>query len=519
MSAADLDADKMATGRVEDALLCSAARHPSKTAVRCGAGTLDFAGLVDLSANFARLLCEQGLEVGDRVALFQDKTIESVVALYGTWMAGGIAVPVHIGLRRPQLLHVLETASCRLLVTDRRGRKTLRSDDLPGVGRIHLALDEIPRTSEPMLPTCTGADTPAAILFTSGSTGRPKGILLSHSNLQSGAEIVSEYLGLVSDDTILSVLPFAFDYGLNQLLSSVHVGGTCVLQRSMLPSDLCRSLQENEISVLAGVPPFWIQLMNELSPFADMEFPALRVLTNSGGVFPVEVLARYREKLPQASIFLMYGFSEAFRSTYLAPQELDRRPESMGRAIPRCEVFVVDESGQECDPGVAGELVHRGPTVALGYWNDPEATARVFRPDPLDAGRPDRVAYSGDLVRRDDDGFLYFAGRRDSMLKSMGFRISPEDVEEQLLTFGQLSEVVVTGQPDSVAGARIIAHVVPSQVDGFAIEDLIEACRRNMPGYMVPSEIHVHDVLPRTPSGKFDRKSLTAYRASQDSRA
>lgn len=510
MSVVELGVEKTPRGRVESVLHCTAQRSPAKTAIRCGERAIDFAELAERSLSFARFLCDRGLEAGDRVALFQDKTVEAVVALYGTWMAGGIAVPVHIGLRRTQLLHLLETASCRLLVTDRRGRKTLRPEDLPDVERIHLSSDEMPDSPARALPSLEGADTPAVILFTSGSTGRPKGILLSHSNIQSGAEIVTQYLGLESEDRILSVLPFAFDYGLNQLLGSVHVGATCVLQRSTLSSDLCRALQAHEISVLAGVPPLWIQLMNEQSPFSEMEFPALRILTNSGGVFPVEVLARYREKLPQASIFLMYGFSEAFRSTFLPPAELDRRPESMGRAIPRCEVFVIDESGEECAPGVVGELVHRGPTVALGYWNDPDATARVFRTDPLDPGRRDQVAYSGDLVRRDEEGFLYFAGRRDSMFKSMGFRISPEDVEEQLLAFGQLSEVVVTGEPDDAAGGRVVAHVVPCKAENFSIEDLTEECKRNMPSYMVPSEVHVHTVLPRTPSGKFDRKALQA---------
>ena len=226
-----------------------------------------------------------------------------------------------------------------------------------------------------------------------------------------------------------------------------------------------------------------------------MDFPALRILTNTGGVFPVDLIARYRARLPGVSIYLMYGFSEAFRSTYLPPEEIDKRPDSIGQAIPGCEVFVVDQAGRECAAGEIGELVHRGPTVALGYWNDPKATAEVYRID-----------YSGDLVRRDEQGYLYYVGRRDAMFKCMGFRISPEDVEEQLRATGLVAEVVVGSRPDELAGNRVVAHVVPVEPATFDSEHLIDECRRNMPPYMVPAEIHVHQSLPRTGTGKFDRK-------------
>jgi acyl-CoA synthetase (AMP-forming)/AMP-acid ligase II len=228
-------------------------------------------------------------------------------------------------------------------------------------------------------------------------------------------------------------------------------------------------------------------------------------------VLPPEAVKRLREILPHVRIYLMYGLSEAFRSTYLPPDEVDRRPASMGKAIPECEVFVLGTDGHPCGPGEVGELVHRGPTVALGYWNDPEATAAVFRPNPFaPAGSTERVVYSGDLVKTDEEGFLYFVGRRGEMIKSLGYRISPTEVEEIVFDSGLVKEVAARGAPDPIAGEVVVVHCVPADRERFDGEALMEYCRREMPRYMVPKVIHVHPALPRTASGKIDRRALSA---------
>jgi acyl-CoA synthetase (AMP-forming)/AMP-acid ligase II len=259
------------------------------------------------------------------------------------------------------------------------------------------------------------------------------------------------------------------------------------------------------------VPTLWIQLMQRHSPLPKLALPRLRYITNSGGVFPVGLVSQYRERLPKTRLFLMYGLSEAFRSTYLPPSELDRRPHSMGRAIPETEIFAVDEHGRECDVDCVGELVHAGPTVSLGYWNRPDATAAVFRPDPRrpDAGGPP-VVYSGDLVRRDAEGFFTFVGRRDQQIKSHGFRISPEEVEEAIQGSNLVAEVIARGVPDDVAGMIVEVHVVPRDPDRFDAEKLRAYCEAEMPRYMVPQRIRVHAALPRTSSGKVDRAGVGA---------
>lgn len=494
------------TGRIEHELIERAEREPRRNAVADDV-ELSYADLAQRAGGVAAALRREGVKPGDRVAVLVEKSIEQVASIYGAWLAGAVVVPVHDVLKSRQIAHVLSNSASRVVLAS--GRPLLRITSEIREGRRMLDPADIGREAPPALDLA-GGDEPALILYTSGSTGLPKGILISHSNLRAGARIVSRYLELRPDERILSVLPFAFDYGLNQLLSSVHVGATLVLTRSKLPVHICEALRDQRITALAGVPPLWAQLMSRLSPLPTMDLPNLRLITNSGGTFPVELVRRYREQLPHTRVFLMYGLSEAFRSTYLPPEEVDRRPTSMGRAIPETEIFVIGDDGRDVGPGGGtGELVHSGPTVALGYYGDPEATARAFRPHPWDPSAP-KVVYSGDHVRRDTEGYLYFVGRRDHMLKCHGHRVSPDEVEEVIYASGLVDEAAAFGEPDPIAGTRIVVHVVPREKRPDLERTLLAHCRRELPRYMMPARIVVRDALPRTASGKLDRRSLAA---------
>ena len=475
-----------------------------------GERRLDHRTLALRALRFAHQLACNGIEPGDRVAIYLDHVTEAVVAFYGTWIAGGVVVPINHQLKCPQVAHILQSSGARVLVSAPRKLGELDEATLAGIQS--MVVSELDGRGEERASafqeTLEGGDVPAAILYTSGSTGLPKGILLSHENLVAGARIVSSYLGIRRDERILSVLPFSFDYGLNQLLTAVQLGCTLVLQRSHFPADVLRTLAQQRITALAGVPSLWAQLVRASA--RRLELPHLRYMTNSGGVFSTELVRRYRQALPHVRIFLMYGLSEAFRSTYLPPEELEHRPDSIGKAIPETEILVLDEEGRPCAPGQVGELVHRGPTVALGYWNDWKTTARVFRPDPTDplAERP--VVYSGDLVKRDEEGFIYFVGRRDQLIKSHGYRISPDEVESLIQSTRLVSEVAVHAIPDELSGAVIVAHVIPADPARFTTSALLEHCRACMPPYMIPRTIEVHDAFPRTTSGKIDRAALKA---------
>jgi len=494
--------------RIEEELRHQAGLMPEKLALVAGKESFSYQDVLGHAADFAYKLVSIGVTPGDRVTVFLEKTPEAVVACYGIWLAGGILVPAHEGLHARQLSYILQHSDSKLLISNDRKLARLGSDIPNNIISLNFSLPTTPSQSATSYPLRNGAGEPAAIMYTSGSTGLPKGILIGHDNLLAGARIVSEYLELREDERIISILPFSFDYGLNQLLTSVHVGATLFLQRSHLPADICRTLQHESITGMAAVPPLWIQLLADMSPFKQLEFPKLRYITNTGGVFPVGAVKQYRRLLPHVRIYLMYGLSEAFRSAYLPPDEVDRRPDSMGKAIPETLIHVIKD-GRECKPGEIGELVHRGPTVARGYWRDPEATARVFRPAPDPDGESSETAvYSGDYVRKDSDGFLYFVGRRDTMIKTQGFRVSPDEVEELILASGLVSEVAAHGQPDSVAGAAIAVHVVPKESSTFSKATLLDFCRKEMPRHMVPKSLWVHESLPRTATGKIDRKFL-----------
>lgn len=345
------------------------------------------------------------------------------------------------------------------------------------------------------------------LVYTSGSTGLPKGIMLSHDNLLSGTRIVTGYLNLTERDVILSVLPFSFDYGLNQLLTSLFVGATLVIQRSMFPRDISDTLRREQVTGLAGVPTLWVQLSSRHSPFLKTAYPHLRYITNSGGRVPEDVVRAIRAAHPNTQMFLMYGLTEAFRSTYLPPDQVDRRPASMGMAIPEVEILVINDHGARCAPGEVGELVHCGANVAMGYWRDPENTARRFQRHPLrqPADGSERVVFSGDLVTADAEGYLYYVGRRDKQIKSRGVRVSPEEIERYIHSSAAVSQVVAFAVTRDDGDSDIVAAVVPVDASCFREETLAEFCRNEMPEYMQPRVLWAMREFPLTSSGKPDR--------------
>ncbi|HHJ81209.1 MAG TPA: acyl-CoA ligase (AMP-forming), exosortase A system-associated, partial [Candidatus Tenderia electrophaga] len=350
----------------------------------------------------------------------------------------------------------------------------------------------------------------AAILYTSGSTGKPKGVVLSHRNMVTGAHSVAEYLENRAEDNLLAVLPFSFDYGFSQLTTAFSVGASVVLMDYLLPRDVINAIAKYQITGLAAVPPLWNQLSTLSWP--EEAQTSLRYITNSGGAMPLHTLSELQAALPQTQPYLMYGLTEAFRSTYLAPEQLQHRPESMGKAIPNAEVMVVHEDGSSCAPGETGELVHRGSLVAMGYWNDPEKTAERFRPTPgQSAGLPlpEMAVWSGDQVKMDEEGYLYFVGRKDEMIKTSGYRVSPTEVEEILYRSGLVSEAVALGVPHPMLGQAIVAVISPQNMDDFDLNQLRQTCVKQLPNFMMPAEFITQQTLPRNPNGKVNRRLLS----------
>ncbi|MGQ0576439.1 MAG: acyl-CoA ligase (AMP-forming), exosortase A system-associated [Pseudonocardia sp.] len=535
--------------RLHHLLAHAATRTPDAPALTvCGgpkAHTVDYAALWAGARAFGDGLRSRGVTGGERVAVHLDKRVETVQAVFGASAAGAVVVPVNPLLRPRQVAHILDDASVRCLVTTPERLAEL-AGELGTCKSVELVVlvggpaagapvprevcgwaDVLGRPPGPdPIDAADGAgevrhglpDTDiAAIFYTSGSTGRPKGVVLSHRNLLAGAESVAGYLGNTAQDRILAVLPFSFDAGFSQLTTGFHAGAHVLAVDYLLARDVVRLCATHRITGLTAVPPLWVQL-------ADQQWPAaaaasMRYFANTGGRLPGATLARLRAHLPTAAPYLMYGLTEAFRSTYLDPAEIDRRPGSIGKAVPNAEVVVVRADGSRCAPGEPGELVHRGPLVALGYWNDPERTAARFRPAPgRPAGLPtaELAVWSGDLVTADEDGFLYFVDRRDEQIKTSGYRVSPTEVEEVAYETGLVGEAVAFGEPDERLGQRIVLVVTGPGGRPADPAALAARLRVELPLYMRPKRIEVLDRLPRSPNGKFDRARLRAEHARED---
>ncbi len=513
------------TELVHQLVLQTAQRMPDSEALVCHGQRLTYAALAEQMQAIAGGILRLGIRKGGRVAVYLEKRLESVVGLFAIATAGATFVPINPLLRMQQVTHILCDCNVGILITS-ADRYQLLLPVLAACADLHtviivggmpsitkmpgirlIAWDEVGDFGHhEQAHRCIDGDM-AAILYTSGSTGKPKGVVLSHRNLVAGAQSVSTYLNNRHDDRILVVLPLSFDYGLSQLTTAFRCGATAVLSNYVFPRDVLRLVEEERITGLAGVPPLWHQL-------AKLDWPAestLRYITNSGGAMPKRLLERLCGMLPKTSIYLMYGLTEAFRSTYLPPTELDRRSNSIGRPIPNADIMVVREDGSFCDPHETGELVHRGALVSLGYWNDPQKTAERFRAAP---GRPEGLplcemaVWSGDMVYMDEEGYLYFVGRRDEMIKVSGYRISPSEIEEVLLSIDAVHEAVAVGVPHPTQGEAIVAFVHTSD-ETLTPQSLKEACKQVLPGYMVPSHFDVSQMtLPRNANGKMDRALL-----------
>ncbi len=489
--------------------------------------TLTYRMLWQAAARCGSAFAELGLRREDRVAVFLEKRPETVLAFLGASVAGGAFVPVNPLLKPAQVAHILADCGARVLVTS-AARLELLSDVLALCTELeHIVVVDGPvapvdglethawaevTASATARPARSGIDLDvAAILYTSGSTGLPKGVVLSHRNLLVGAQSVSSYLGNSDADVILSVLPLSFDAGLSQVTTALNVGAHVVLLNYLVPADVSRACARWKVTGLTCVPPLWIQI-------AGMEWPdearaSLRYFANTGGRMPKTVLDRLRSVFPTASPYLMYGLTEAFRSTYLDPAEVDRRPDSIGKAIPNAEIVVVRPDGSRCDPGEPGELVHRGALVALGYWGDPERTAERFKPvpGPTTGHRlPELAVWSGDTVVADEEGFLYFVGRADEMIKTSGYRVSPTEVEEAALQTRLVVDAVAFGADDSRLGQRIVLVAAPPAGGRLDPDELFGALRGVLPAFMVPAEILARDAIPRSPNGKYDRPRVRA---------
>ncbi len=522
----------------------SAAKYPEKIALIQESNRFTYKEVEEITHKLSYVLRNAGTDRGDRVGVFLNHSLDQALSFFGILKTGGVYVPINSLLLGDQVNHIAKDCQITGLILDSR-RVDLLKKFLPDWDfmKFLVILGDIPKwinnlpfeainfrdileqsSNASSLPDFgIGADL-AALLYTSGSTGMPKGVMVTHDNLIAGAMTVTTYLSNQHEDRLLGVLPLSFDAGLNQLTCCALLGMTYVMKSFRFPGELVDVLMKERITGFAGIPTIWLLLLQEGSPVYKKKIDNLRYITNTGGVLPVHAIEKLKMVFPKKQIFLMYGLTEAFRSTYLQPDELDKRPTSMGKAIPGAEILVVDKNGKLCGPNEAGELVHRGPTVALGYWGNIEKSKEVYRPNhflPPGLEETERLVYSGDLVKKDEEGYLYFVGRQDHMIKCYGHRISPSEIEDVIYSTGKAKLAAAIGIPDSVRGQSIKVFIVLNDNESLSEEELLDYCAKKLPQFMMPRYIEFMTDLPRTGSGKIDmallREKEEMNRDKQDS--
>ena len=516
-----------------------------KTALICQDKRLSYAEIDALANRLSNALIANGLDRQDRVAVYLDNSVESVISIFGVMKAGGVFVVVNPQVKAKKIEYILNNCQVKVLITDSKHLKeiseilphcpnlntiliidykhdtqyamrpkevlsavegrnmNLSANPLPIIAGFYDILNSYPSTQPPK--RCIDIDL-ASMIYTSGSTGNPKGVMLTHLNMTSAANSIIEYLENRPDDIILNCLPLSFDYGLYQVLMAFKFGGTIVLERGFTyPFQIINLLVKERITGFPLVPAIAAILL-QLTNLDKYDFSKLRYITNTAQAFPPKHIARFRGLFPQVKIYSMYGLTECKRVTYLPPAEVDKRPSSVGKAMPNTEVYLVDEGG--CiitQPGQAGELVIRGANVMKGYWNLPELTVQRLRPGPYGN---EKVLYSGDYFKMDEEGFLYFISRKDDIIKTAGEMVSPKEVENILYELDDVIEAAVVGVPDDILGNAIRAFLVLREGSQLTEKEILLHCQKHLENFMVPKYVEFRKELPKTTTGKIKKRAL-----------
>jgi long-chain acyl-CoA synthetase len=510
---------------VQEFLETSSVRLPDKVALLCDGKRLTYSEINAMANKMTNALVDRGVRRGDRVAIVLPNSVESVIAIFAILKAGCVFVVINNTTKENKLNFILNNCKAIALITEYKrysqartalsvvsslkfcvltGANASKHHHITGNHKDILQFDRLLKDypDSPFPRKNIDLDL-ACLVYTSGSTGEPKGVMCDHSNVVFAADSIISYLKNVEDDIVINVLPLAFDYGLYQLLMTFRFGGTLVLERTFCyPAEFLKRIEAERVTGLPGVPTIFAMLLQ--MDLRSYDLTSLRYITNTAAALPPSHIQELRKKFPWATLYSMYGLTETKRTLYLPPDQLDKRPDSVGIAIPGTEVWIEDEVGNRLGPGEAGELVVRGRHVMRGYWDAPEATLERFRPGPIPG---ERLCYTGDLFRMDEDGYLYFVGRKDDMIKSRGEKVAPKEIENVIYGIDGVAEAAVIGVPDPILGQAIKAFIVRSQTS-ITEADVMAHCLANLEDFMVPKYVEFCDQLPKTSSGKIKKTDL-----------
>jgi len=506
----------------------SAQRLPDKVALIYNNQRLTYREVDSLANQLAASLIERGINRQDRVVIFLDNSIESVISLFAILKMGAIFIVLNPTMKSKKLNYILKDSGASALITQKNKSKIVKEAINEASALRHIfwvgsysqlfetpsstisshVWEEVVSTSNPSVlsPKNRNIDVDlATIIYTSGSTGEPKGVMSAHYNVVAAAKSISHYLKNKEDDIIMDVLPLSFDYGLYQVLMAFLFGGTVVIERSFTyPYKIIEKLVQEKVTGFPIVPTMAAILL-EMENLSKFDLSSLRYISNTAAALPVPYIRKLQYLFPHIEIYSMYGLTECKRVSYLPPNQLEKRPGSVGIPIPNEEVFIFDKDGEEVEPNKVGELVVRGSNVMQGYWNDPEETARTFRPGLY---RGDTLLYTGDLFKKDEDGYLYFIARKDDLIKTKGERVSPKEIENALCEINGVVEAAVVGVPDDIFGQAIKAFIVTNNISDLTDRHIMKYCMENLEPFMIPKYVEFRTTLPKTDSGKIDKKKL-----------
>ncbi len=494
----------------------SASRLPHKVALIHRDKRLTYSEIDSMANRLAHFFLESGVKRGDRIAIIMDNSVEAVISIFGVLKAGAVFVMINHTTKAEKLEYILNNSRVKCVLIHSNSSDLLGCIHCPklekvvvsgpNVGRWHTSFDEIMMTGcDTAIPDQSIDLDLASIIYTSGSTGLPKGVMLSHLNMVTAAHAITTYLENTENDIIINVLPISFDYGLYQILMAFRIGGTVILEKSFTyPYKIIELLTKEKVTGFPGVPTIFALLLN-LKDIDKYDFSSLRYITNTAAALPVSHIARLRDLIPHARLYSMYGLTECKRVSYLPPEELDKRPDSIGKGMPNEEVYIVNGKGDKMGPGEIGELVIRGANVMMGYWDMPEETDKCLRPGKYPG---ERVLYSGDLFKMDDEGYLYFVARKDDIIKCKGEKVSPKEIENVLYSLHGILEAAVVGVPDEILGQAVKGFVALEAGSKLTEKEIMRHCSQHLENHMLPKYIVIRNSLPKTDTGKISKKML-----------
>lgn len=506
-----------------EALVFSYRKYPAKIAAIFGGKEYSYADLKESAENLALHLASIGIKKGDRVAIFMNNSWQCIVSVYGITLAGGVFLVINPQTKANKLQYILEDCSAKVIISETflvnefshalKSSKEIIEVILLGSkqsnSKIEFEFNDFEqivqnKKSNCNLPLIIPNDL-AALIYTSGSTGFPKGVMMTHQSMVFTSWSLIEYLRLTEDERIMLVLPLAFDYGLYQLLMAITIGGTLIIEHSFnFPPTIFRQIEELKPTVFPGVPSIYAVMIAAYKK-TGLKFNSIKKITNTAANLPDEFVSDLKNIFPNALIFKMYGLTECKRVCYLEPELIDLKPNSVGKPIPGTEVFLLSPDGKPVPPGETGTLYVRGPHVMAGYWNKEELTNEMVKPGLIPG---ERILCAHDLFKMDEDGFLYFQGRNDDIIKTRGEKVSPVEVENAIHKITGVREAAVFGMPDVILGETIVAYITTHDQIQITEKDIQQDCKNQLEPFMVPQKVIFIPEMPKSSNGKIDKSEL-----------